>query len=152
MRVTPKSEDEVSGCLQPGVYQAVVESAIEKTSQRGNEMIELQLKIYSGDDEIVLKDWLLDAVAQKVRHFCMASGLMIAYEQGALTAKDCTDKSVHVRLAIKHDQTGQYPPQNKISDYVVPTEETDTPAPVGAAPSQRKAMQADAESGVDIPF
>ncbi len=153
MRVTPKSEDAVSGCLQPGVYQAVVESAVEKTSKSGNEMIEIELKLYAEDEEVVMKDWLLDAMAQKMRHFCMASGLMGAYELGALRAEQCVHKSVNVRLGIQYDKTGQYPPQNKITDYVIPTEESEKPQPAGtSAGQQRRAAKADAEAGVDMPF
>jgi hypothetical protein len=153
MRVTPKSEDEVSGCLMPGVYQATVTSATDTTSKKNNEMIALELDVYHGDEIIKMKDWLLDAMAQKMRHFCATAGLMIAYEQGAVAAADCRNKAVHVRIGIKRDPTGQYPPQNTIQDYVEQTEDN-SPEPQGVpAGQQRRAAKAAAENGDDdIPF
>ena len=149
MRVTPKSEDEVRMCLPAGVYQATVQKAEEKTSKSGNEMIEIELAIYSGDNKVLLRDWLLDNTAGKLRHFCIAAGLMRQYEGGHLTASDCIDCSVWVRTKVKSDPTGQYYDQAAVSDYVIKTADDGPSRTSAAAPTKEEIEEAEKDG---IPF
>jgi hypothetical protein len=122
MRVTPKSEEECksSELLSPGEYDAEVMTAEEKQSKSGNDMIAMRLKVY-GDNgaEASVFDYLLDAVAYKVRHFAEAAGMIDAYERGELYAEDLVGKVVRVKLKIEHDKTGNYADKNAVQDYIV---------------------------------
>ena len=57
MRFAPVSEEIAAGCLPKGEYDAVVNSAVEKTSKAGNPMIELELTVYGqAGAEVKVKD------------------------------------------------------------------------------------------------
>lgn len=156
MKVTPKTEAEVANVWPKGEYNAVVESAKEQQSKKGNEMIVLSVKVYHDDGRaLVLNDYLMDALAYKVRHFCVAAGLLPKYEAGTLTPDDCVEKGVKVRLKIDPEKDG-YPPKNSISDYVVAK---DKPEPSGFATNRPKSPAAEpvavnggTPDGPDMPF
>lgn len=153
MKFTPKSEDEIRaeaekrGAWPPGVYDAEITSAIEKLSKAGNDMIELTLQVYHPEDGATRQvfDWVLEAVAYKLRHCCEAAGLSAAYEAGSLEAWQLEGKSVKVKLGI--DAKAEIK-RNKIMDYVV---SSDAPhvQPTRAAAAAAKPSDPFGES---IPF
>jgi hypothetical protein len=122
MQFIPKSEEELNELFQPGRYIAEVFKAEEKTSKSGNEMIELQLKVYSQNmsETRLVFDYLVDikSMAYKIKHFCDSCGITKIYESGKLSAENCIGKSCQVVLIIKEDKEGAYPPKNAIKDYV----------------------------------
>jgi hypothetical protein len=157
MRVTPKTDEELNPLLMPGEYDAEVYQAEEKVSQKGNEMIEIRLKVYhDGGTPILLRDWLLDSVPEKLKRFCEAAGLIDLYEAGELTAEGCCGASVRVKLKIKNDP--QYGDQNSIGGYVVkrklPLNPPNNPKPkavgIGKTPAQIAAY--DELNDDSIPF
>jgi hypothetical protein len=117
MRVTPKTDEELNPLLTPGEYDAEVYEAQEKTSKAGNEMIELKFKVYHPGGTVLLRDWLLDSVPDKLKRFCEAAGLIDLYDAGELTADGCEGVSVRVNVKMKSDP--QYGEQNAIGGYVV---------------------------------
>lgn len=119
--------------LPAGVYDAVIENAVEKTSSNGNPMIDLKLKVFDEKGGIYyMRDFLVftKKMAWKVRHFAKAAKLLNEYEAGKLCAAIIINKHVGVDVGIKpgeaipfHDLNGKpegskYPDNNKISDYV----------------------------------
>lgn len=124
MRFTPKTETEIAeaNLLQPGTYDFEVADAKDKTSKAGNEMIELNLKVFDADgDYRFVRDYLLESIPHKLRHVAYACGLGDKYEAGELTAEDFLDRTGQVKVGIQKDKTGQYADQNSVRDYVLPT-------------------------------
>ena len=121
MKVTPKTEKEIAeaNLLKIGIYDAEVIKAEDTMSKAGNDMIALTLRVYSDDASVLVNDYLLDALAYKVRHAAEAMGLLTDYESGTLLAGSMIGKPVRVRLSIQADKTGQYPDRNGVADYVV---------------------------------
>lgn len=122
MNFKPKSDADLStGNLLPkGEYDFEVISAVDKVSKANNEMIELKLLIYiDGTPARQVFDYLMESVAYKLKHFCYAVGLSKKYDDGTITAFDCNGVSGRCKIGIKQDKTGQYPPNNNVTDYVV---------------------------------
>jgi hypothetical protein len=154
MKFAPKTEDEIRkeqekrGAWPPGIYDAEIVSAVEKLSKAGNDMIEMTLQVYHPDDGTTRQvyDWLLEAMAYKLRHCCEAVGLSDAYDSGSLEAWQLEGKSVRVKLGI--DAKAEIK-RNKVMDYVV-----EEPAAPARAPVQRAASASKPADpfGDDIPF
>lgn len=117
MRFTPTSEEEAAGCLPKGEYDAVVASAKEAVSQKGNDMIALELTVYGqGGATVTVKDWLLsnDTGQKKLQAFCKSAGLWDTYEAGELSAESCVNRNVTLGLKIEDSDWG---PQNRVAYY-----------------------------------
>lgn len=154
MRFVPKSEEELNPLLTPGDYDAEVAKAENAVSKKGNEMIKISLRVFDrGGGTIILTDYLLESMAKKLKHFCDSAGLMDLYERGELDAEACQGASVVVRLKVKHDETGTYPPQNAVDDYVTPSSLPKNPPPKGTGMTgkQMAALNAELQDG-EIPF
>jgi hypothetical protein len=123
MRFTPKTEKEIAeeNLLPKGEYNYEVISAADTTSKKsGADMIAVKLRIFvSEDGGITLTDYLMEAMARKLRNFCAQNGLMAQYESGTLRASDCEGKSGVAYVKIEKDKTSQYPDKNAIADYPV---------------------------------
>ena len=156
MQFRPKSDDELNPVFPPGEYDAEVVKAEEKVSKRsGKEMIEIGLKVYSGEDTIYVKDWLMESVAKKLKQFCKAAGLSELYDLGTLTAEDCKGRSVRVRLKVEASE--QYGDQNSVADYPVDTAHSEavrTPQrqPAGVHYEKPLTQEEIDNAGDDIPF
>lgn len=121
MKFTPKSDQELAaGTLIPeGVYPFEVSEAVSKTSKSGNEMIELNLRIYMPDGRVRMqRDWLLEKLAYKLSHFCKYTGLTARYEAGTLTDTDCQNKSGYIKIVIQEQKDQQTKYRNAVADYV----------------------------------
>lgn len=148
MKFTPKSEKELAeaNLLQPGVYDFEVTDAADKVSRNGNDMIELSLRVFLDDGRTVfMRDWILEAFAHKLRHFCEGTGLMRAYQNGTLSADDCVGKAGKVQIEIRERKDSEEK-QNGVKDYVVPD--------AGVVPQPRKPAPAPLSTDAvdDIPF
>lgn len=121
MNFAPKTEKEIAeaNLLEPGVYDYEVVYAQDKVSKSGNDMIELKLRIFSDRGERLIHDYLLEAIAYKLRHFCESAGILSQYEAGSLIAEDCLGKAGKLKLGIQRDKTGAYPDKNTVQDYEV---------------------------------
>jgi hypothetical protein len=125
MRFNPKTEEEVQSMnlLEPGTYQFQVIDASNEKSKSGNDMIKLTLNVWGKDGSSHhIYDYLLEALAYKLRHFCSNTGLISRYERGELTAEDCLGKEGAVKIEIqegKLKENGErYPSNNKVKDYI----------------------------------
>ncbi len=153
MKFSPKTEEDIKreGLLPEGVYDFEVTKSEDKVSASGNEMIAVHLKVFGPNGERNVRDWLMEKMAYKLRHFCSTTGLLPKYEAGTLCAEDCVGRSGKVKIAIKNDE--QYGPQNAVKDYS-PAASATEPAMVKAAPAPAPRLPAgNAAPGVDeIPF
>lgn len=150
MKVTPKTEKEIAeaNLLKIGIYDAEVIKAEDTMSKAGNDMIALTLRVFGEDVAVLVNDFLLDAIAYKVRHAAEAMGLLSDYETGHLTASDMMGKTVRVRIAIQKDKNGQYPDRNGVADYVVDKSARSASVPHAASRREEPPPPDDA----DIPF
>jgi hypothetical protein len=133
----PKTEAEIAstGLWPPGEYDFEVKDAAEETSSAGNEMIKLQLSVYNqAGERITVFDYLVHTQksAYKVRHFAEATGMLLQYERGDMDAIDCVHKAGRCKIAIKKDNTGQYPDKNSVADYVKAAARVASPPPARA--------------------
>lgn len=132
MKFSPKTEKEIAeeGLLPKGVYSFEITEAKDAVSSKGNDMITLKLKIFDneGNSRGVITDYLMEAIAYKLRHAAVVCGLGDAYESGELKAFDFENKMGEVKVDIQKDKAGQYPDRNVIRDYVVKdSNHTDAP-------------------------
>lgn len=98
-----------------------VVDAKEATSKKGNEMIELELRIFTPDGKSrLITTYLLESMPAQLFHFCTYAGLAAQYGSGSLRAADCLGKQGYAEIGIQKDKTGTYPPQNRIKDFVRP--------------------------------
>jgi len=130
MKFKPKTEQELKeiNLISPGFYQFEVISSEDKLSQKNSEMIKLKIKIWdSSNCERIIDDYLIDALAFKVRHFCETTGLLEKYESGELLASDCMYKSGKLELinqkGRENPKGGMYADSNSVKDYIFETEE-----------------------------
>jgi len=152
MRFQPKTDEELYKLLAKGEYDFEVIEAEEKKSKAGNDMIEIQVKVFTNDGNVILKDWLLDN--GKLKRFCQAIGQDYVYESGELRADSLKGEGGVCKVDIEKQEG--YSDRNKIAGYVPrkaqkdPTPKPD-PIPPTATKANQKAMQS-ATANEDIPF
>jgi hypothetical protein len=140
MEYQPRREDELRSamCLTPGDYDFEVVSAMEKVSKSGNDMIEMQLRVFCEDGSTrLIRDWLVpgsDLGDLKLNRFAHATGLEDLYFEGGLSGLACVGASGKVRLTIQADP--KYGDQSRVKDYVVPTFEETEPAIAETVPDK----------------
>lgn len=151
---SPKTEKEIyeANLLPNGWYPFTINDATEKVSKKGNEMIEVNVRVYGEKGFSFVRDFLMDTEfgAFKLRHISDTCGILDQYESGGINADDLTGKEGFCKISIKKDKTGQYPDQNQIQDYAreVPKKKEDEVKPEGA---KKSAANDEAEED-DIPF
>lgn len=124
MRFTPVSEAEAeaqsSGLWPDGTYDYEVKEATEKTSNAGNEMIELQVWLFDkeGGRRMVF-DYLVSSekAAWKIRQFAASCKLLKAYESGTLMANEIVGQQGRCVVATQKANDG-YAAKNIIKEYV----------------------------------
>jgi hypothetical protein len=121
MRFTPVSEAEAeaqsSGLWPDGTYDYEVKEATEKTSNAGNEMIELQVWLFDkeGGRRMVF-DYLTEKAVWKVRQFAASCALLDQYEGGILIANEMVGRQG--RCIVGTQKSEGYAPKNVIKSYV----------------------------------
>lgn len=128
MRFQPKTEKEAAEAnLYPkGDYDFEVLEAEDTKSNAGNDMIKLKARVFSPDGTAsrTVTDYLLEAMAFKLRHFAACMNVMAQYEEGRLSASDLVGRVGRCSLDIEPESKGKdgktFPPKNVIKDYLVP--------------------------------
>ncbi len=122
MQFNPCSEQEISErkLLPKGDYDFEFLDAWERTSDAGNPMIEVKVRISRNGSGLtrVLADYLHAKKPEKLRHCCAACDLMAEYESGSLNDDDFKGKRGRLRLAVERGRNG-YASRNVIEDYLV---------------------------------
>lgn len=137
MKFTPKSDKQIAeeNLMPAGVYPFQVTTAENKFSKAGNEMIALELRVFTPDGRTrLLNDYLMEKVIYKLAHFCKVVGLAEEYAAGTVQAEDCVGREGFVKVSIKSDKTGQYPDQNSAQDYLSSDKVEPKPGSEGAVP------------------
>lgn len=122
MEFNPSTEQEISDrkLLPKGDYDFEFIDAWERTSEAGNPMIEVKVRISRNGSGLtrVLSDYLHAKKPEKLRHCCAVCDLMAEYESGSLHDEDFKGKRGRVRLAVERGRNG-YASRNVIEDYLV---------------------------------
>lgn len=135
MQFKPKTEKQIQEdrLIPDGWYDATVIKADEKPSKKGNDMIEVTLRVFLNDGRTAqIRDYLLEAMLEKMLHFCAAADLSEHYESGELKPEDIVGADVRCEIGAQEDKTGKYPPRNQVTDYQ-PRGSAATGSPVSAS-------------------
>jgi hypothetical protein len=94
-----------------------VVTADNKTSKAGNDMIAVKLRVWHGEREAHVYDYLMATMGFKLLHFCEAAGLTDRYASGGLDASDCHGKTGRAVIGLE-PASGNYAAKNTVRDYV----------------------------------
>lgn len=143
MRFQPQTDEQIAeaGLLPEATYDVEVVEAIEKQSKSGNDMIVLELRVYTDGGHRDLTDYVVSNLAWKVKGAAKGFGLLAEYESGELSANDFLGKSGKAKIG-RQGPSGDFGPKNVIKGYE-PKMQATFSAPAGGG----KAMMDD-----DIPF
>jgi len=118
MRFTPKTQEEIDfeNLLPKGEYDFEVVKAEDAVSKKGNEMIKVNLKVFHGEGFQFVTDYLMEAMAYKLRHFFETIGMIDAYNAGSVQAADLVGACGKVHIDIE-PASGEYAAKNTVKDY-----------------------------------
>ena len=129
MRFTPKTAKEIAEMriLPDGEYPFQITSAVDKVSSKGNDMIEVWMRVFKPDGNFIqVVDYLMESMAYKLRHACEATGLIDRYESGQLQPDELVEKTGMLKLTTQKG-TGGYSDKNVVKDYIVSGEAVKLP-------------------------
>lgn len=156
MKFTPRTEEDIKaeaekrGPWPAGIYDAEIFTAEDGISKAGNDMITICLNVYHPDGERrQVFDWLVEAMAYKLRNCAAACNLMAKYEVGELQAWEMEGRSVKVKIGI--DAKGEIK-RNKVMDYVVLEGASATSAPSAPRKAVTETESKKADLDDDVPF
>lgn len=134
MQFPPKTENQLiaEGLMPAGEYDFRIITAVEGVSKSsGKPMITLELEVFDTDGKgRKVRDYLMESMGFKLRHFAFATGLGSNYEAGKMDAADMVERTGRLELKIEPEKNG-YAARNGVKDYVVPEAKED-PAPTPA--------------------
>lgn len=119
MKFAPKTEQELQQMrlLPAGTYAFDVLNATDALSKAGNEMIKLELLVYTPDGSTrKVTDYLMEKLAYKLAGFAKHTGLSAKYTSGHIAAEDCLGKSGWVQLTVEEGKPKPDKPGEKFSD------------------------------------
>lgn len=126
--IEPMSEREIDelGLLEEGDYDFEVIKSERKTSQNGNPMALLQLKVFDKNGKVkIIKDNLMFIKNQfcmrKLRHFCESVEILDSYNSGKIPEiLECLSGRAKfgIEKDVENDKGGFYPPKNIVLDYL----------------------------------
>src|SRR3954463_12494217 len=125
MKNTVRSEAEAQQVskIEPipdGWYDSRINTAIEKLSKYGKDMIELEHHVSDAKGNVrTVRDWLLnnERSAAKLRHICEAVGALDHYESGEISQDDFPGHDVQVKIGIQKGTRAFPGDRNVIEDY-----------------------------------
>jgi len=117
-----KSEEQLQkeGLTPEGIYDFEVVSAEDSESKKGNPMIVIKLRIFTGDSSRLLTDYIVSGTnygEHKFRSLAMTLGLVKEYESGNLTPDDFIGCGGRAQLGQQPAKDG-YSAKNTIKSYV----------------------------------
>ncbi len=143
--VSPDELEKQQNLLTPGEADFEVLKATEKQSKSGNDMIELNIKVFDKDGKQTnVFDYLLSSekFAWKIHQFCDAINKPEWYAENAeLTAEKLVGQAGKCKIVI--EKNDEYGDRVKIKNYLVPKN------PVGDVKSSAEFKDCDLD---DIPF
>lgn len=131
MRYSVLSQQEIEAQkpkLAAGPADFTVMSAKEKTSKKGNDMIELQLAVWDKNGlQGTVFDYLVNNAQFKIKGFWESVGLAEQYETGVFDCQKAIDTGG--KLEIKIEKNEQYGDQPRVKYYLSRDETPKTDEP-----------------------
>lgn len=149
MQFKPKTDAQLAdeAMLPEGIYDFTIDKAEDtKSKKSGDPMIAVEITVFSERGDRKIKDWLMEKMAWKLKHFAFSIGMGQAYESGDLSAEGLVGRSGKVKLK-KGSANGDFAARNEVKDYVVADTETMQAKPVANAAK----LPAAAAPGADEP-
>ena len=128
---TPLSEKEAMesrhSLIEKGYYEAEIVKATHAVSKAGNDVMNLQIKIWdkNGAERIVFTSLVNHpSMIYKTLHLCEALGISDKYEKGTLSENDLSGKTINgyahviIKKGTEKPDGGMYPDKNDIEDFV----------------------------------
>jgi hypothetical protein len=154
MRFNPLSQEEAeaqsSNLWEDGIYDYEVREATEKTSNSGNEMIELETWIFDKDGKRKLLFAYLvssEKAAWKVREFASSCGLLEAYDTGTLMASEIVGRTGVCEVGTQPARDG-YQAKNVIRTWCHREKSKPAPSPARPANARTKSLADDLDDVV----
>ena len=122
MKLNPRTVEEIAqkALIRKGVYACRITSAHDDHAKSGAEMMVLSVNVLSPSGQLVgqVTDRITENLAggAKLRNFCLAFGMLDAYEKGELNTEDFINRTARCEVAIKRSK--QYGDQNEILTYL----------------------------------
>lgn len=151
MRFTPKTKEELEfeNLLPKGEYDFEVVKAEDAVSKKsGAEMIKVNLKVFHGNGFQFVTDYLMEAMAFKLRHFFETVGMIESYNAGQIQSADLIGVAGKVQIDI--EPAGEYPAKNVVKDYGSKAKKTAEKE--AAKPAFIKEAQEEVDDDQQIPF
>ena len=96
--------------------QATIETAVDKVSKSGNEMIEAGFKVYDeSGKQPTIKHYFVSTAPGMFKKLCKVLGL--DFESGDVSAESLIGKNVFVKVKIQKDEKGQFDDKNVIAAF-----------------------------------
>lgn len=96
--------------------QATIETAVEKVSKSGNEMIEAGFKVYDqAGKQPIIKHYFVSTAPGMFKKLCKV--LSLDFESGCVSAESLVGKNLFVKIKIQKDETGRYDDKNVIAAF-----------------------------------
>jgi hypothetical protein len=154
MKFEPKTEEELAKArlIPDGVYDGEITAASDETSKTsGKEMIKVTVRVYAGDRQMAITDYIDCDQQEKLFVIAASAGLLEQYHSGELQAYDLIDRSVKVKVGMDKGNNG-YPPKNTIRRYVVPKGPKPEPTGTGMSGRQVASLNKQLEEDDSVPF
>lgn len=144
MKFNPTDADKVM--LPEAWYDAEIMEAKEKTSSKGNEMLEVMYAVYAGASPEFVFDYFVtghQSSMAMMKQCCSAIGLSKEFSAGNITPEMLKGKPIRLYIKTQKPKAdSQYGPKNVAAKYASPDDPTVTTKPVASA----------AAADPDIPF
>ncbi len=96
--------------------QATIETAVDKLSKSGNEMIEAGFKVYDeAGKQPTIKHYFVSSAPGMFKKLCKV--LNLDFESGDVSAESLIGKNVFVKVKIQKDEKGQFDDKNVIAAF-----------------------------------
>lgn len=118
----PKTDEELAkgNLLAEGEYDFQIIEVIARSSHAGNPMLEISINLTSETgDQVFVKDFLVSMpkMVWKIKRFCECIGLKEEYKKGKIEPDAL--KGLKGRAQVCIEKKDNFPPRNKIKDYIV---------------------------------
>jgi len=88
-----------------GDYPAILHNVMEKTSKAGNDMYELIFRVFNGDREMQIKDYIvIPSFVWKLKRIAQAYGAEEEFQAGDFNPRKWVEKSLTVSLEVEKQE------------------------------------------------
>ena len=111
--------EEAAGIVPDGDYPFRVKKAVDSKSKAGNDMMKIEIVLHRENKPVGkdVRDYILDAMPEKLRNFFVTTGKIALYNASAPVGAESFINLAGIARIKVESQPG-YRPKNIVSDYV----------------------------------